>query len=115
MRCASDGQLKRQRHSGRSNGHQINLPRSSACAQQSEISWRAFDHPRRRGWGENRPPSPTDLIDLLVESLQLDFAFVRNTKGCQVVEVTRGILGRHFRNGCNNTSLCSVKFLGRKS
>jgi PAS domain S-box-containing protein len=34
----------------------------------------------------------TDLIDLLVESLQLDFAFVRlcDPTGCQVVEVTRG-------------------------
>src|SRR6266566_238322 len=33
-----------------------------------------------------------DLVDLLVESLQLDFAFVRlcDPTGCQVVEVTRG-------------------------
>ena len=41
-----------------------------------------------------REPSAiaTDLIDLLVESLQLDFAFVRlcDPTGCQVVEVTRG-------------------------
>jgi hypothetical protein len=41
-----------------------------------------------------REPSAiaTDLIDLLVELLQLDFAFVRlcDPTGCQVVEVTRG-------------------------
>jgi len=41
-----------------------------------------------------REPSAiaADLADLLVESLQLDFAFVRlcDPTGCQVVEVTRG-------------------------
>src|SRR6266853_2393312 len=48
-----------------------------------------------------REPSAiaTDLIDLLVESLQLDFAFVRlcDTKGCQVVEVTRGNSWKTFQ------------------
>src|SRR6266481_5571174 len=48
-----------------------------------------------------REPSAiaTDLIDLLVESLQLDFAFVRlcNPTGCQVVEVTRGNSWKTFQ------------------
>jgi MEDS: MEthanogen/methylotroph, DcmR Sensory domain len=44
MRCASDGQLKRPRHSGRSKWRQINLQRSSACAQRSGICWH-FRHP----------------------------------------------------------------------
>src|SRR6266478_2055022 len=48
-----------------------------------------------------REPSAiaTDLIDLLVESLQLDFVFVRlcDTKGCQVVEVTRGNSWKTFQ------------------
>src|SRR6266436_5552797 len=48
-----------------------------------------------------REPSAiaTDLIDLLVESLQLDFAFVRlcDPTGCQVVEVTRGNSWKTFQ------------------
>src|SRR6266436_5480876 len=48
-----------------------------------------------------REPSAiaTDLIDLLVESLQLDFAFVRlcDRTGCQVVEVTRGNSWKTFQ------------------
>src|SRR6266478_5380360 len=48
-----------------------------------------------------REPSAiaTDLIDLLVESLQLDFAFVRlcDPTGGQVVEVTRGNSWKAFR------------------
>src|SRR6266436_1579293 len=48
-----------------------------------------------------REPSAiaTDLVDLLVELLQLDFAFVRlcNPTGCQVVEVTRGNSWKTFQ------------------
>jgi len=48
-----------------------------------------------------REPSAiaTDLIDLLVESLKLDFAFVRlcDPTGCQVVEVTRGDSWKTFQ------------------
>jgi len=44
-------------------------------------------------WVGREPPAvATDLADLLIESLELDFAFVRlrAPTGCQVVEVTRG-------------------------
>jgi PAS domain S-box-containing protein len=48
-----------------------------------------------------REPSAiaTDLVDLLVELLQLDFAFVRlcDPTGCQVVEVTRGNSWKTFQ------------------
>ena len=48
-----------------------------------------------------REPSAiaTDLVDLLVELLQLDFAFVRlcNPTACQVVEVTRGNSWKTFQ------------------
>ena len=47
-----------------------------------------------------REPSAiaTDLIDLLVELLQLDFAFVRlcGPRGCQAVEVIRGDCWKGF-------------------
>jgi len=45
------------------------------------------------GWVGREPPAiAADLADLLIESLELDFAFVRlrDPTGCQVVEVTRG-------------------------
>jgi hypothetical protein len=49
-----------------------------------------------------REPSAiaTDLVDLLVELLQLDFAFVRlcDPIGCQVVEVTRGNSWKTFQD-----------------
>src|ERR1700722_1198780 len=44
-------------------------------------------------WVGREPPAiATDLADLLIGSLELDFAFVRlcDPTGCQVVEVTRG-------------------------
>src|SRR5712671_574360 len=44
-------------------------------------------------WVGREPPSiAADLADLLIGSLELDFAFVRlrDPTGCQVVEVTRG-------------------------
>src|SRR6266478_5606027 len=44
-------------------------------------------------WVGREPPAiATDLADLLIESLELDFAFVRlcDPTGCRVVEVTRG-------------------------
>src|SRR5258708_6738309 len=44
-------------------------------------------------WVGREPPAiAADLADLLIGSLQLDFAFVRlrDPTGCQVVEVTRG-------------------------
>src|SRR4029077_2213029 len=44
-------------------------------------------------WVGREPPAiATDLADLLIESLELDFAFVRlcDPAGRQVVEVTRG-------------------------
>jgi PAS domain S-box-containing protein len=42
--------------------------------------------------GREPPAIPADLADLLIRSLELDFAFVRLRvpTGCQVVEVTRG-------------------------
>src|ERR1700732_218533 len=42
--------------------------------------------------GRDPPAIAADLADLLIRSLQLDFAFVRlcDPTGCQVVEVTRG-------------------------
>src|SRR6266446_2634135 len=69
-------------------------------------------------WVAREPPAiAADLADLLIGSLKLDFAFVRlcDPTGGQVVEVTRGNSWKAFGNGCNNTSLCSAKFLGRKS
>ena len=44
-------------------------------------------------WVGREPPAiAAELSDLLVESLQMDFAFVRlcDTAGCQAVEVMRG-------------------------
>src|SRR6266403_752337 len=44
-------------------------------------------------WVGREPPAiAADLADLLIGSLELDFAFVRlcDPTGCQVVEVTRG-------------------------
>ena len=67
-------------------------------------------------WVAREPPAiAADLADLLIQSLELDFAFVRlrDPSASQLVEVTGGILGGHFRNGCNNTSLCSAKFSGK--
>src|SRR6202051_3789825 len=42
--------------------------------------------------GREQPALAADLADLLIRSLELDFAFVRlcDPTGCQVVEVTRG-------------------------
>src|ERR1700684_2847857 len=50
-------------------------------------------------WVGREPPAiAADLADLLVGSLELDFAFVRlcDPAGCQVVEVTRGDSGKAF-------------------
>src|SRR5260370_7046639 len=44
-------------------------------------------------WVGREPPAiASELADLLIGSLELDFAFVRlrDPTGCQVVEVTRG-------------------------
>jgi hypothetical protein len=62
--------------------------------------------------GKEAPAITAELADVLIESLQLDFAFVRlcDPKQCEAVEVMRGALGRDFRNGCNSASLCSAKF-----
>jgi len=57
------------------------------------------------------------LADALVGSLNLDFAFVRlcDPKGDGAIEVTRGVHGKHSRNGCKLTwpwaSSCARKSL----
>src|SRR5713101_8264243 len=51
-------------------------------------------------WVGREPPAiVADFADLLIGSLQLDFAFVRlcNPTGCQVVEVTRGNSWKTFQ------------------
>src|SRR4029077_14706057 len=51
-------------------------------------------------WVGREPPAiAAELADLLVESLQMDFAFVRlcDPEGCQAVEVTRGDSWKAFR------------------
>src|SRR5881397_379021 len=69
-------------------------------------------------WVGREPPAvAAGLADVLVGSLHLDFAFVRlcDPDGGAAVEVTRGTHGKHFRNGCNVTSLPSAKVRARKS
>jgi hypothetical protein len=67
--------------------------------------------------GKEPPAIAAELADVLIESLQLDFAFVRlcDPKQCEAVEVMRRDSWKHFRNGCNSAWLCSARFLGRKS
>ena len=67
-----------------------------------------------------REPSAiaSDLADLLIGSLGLDFAFVRlcDPTGAQLVEVTRGEFLEGISGMAEGTPRCdSAKFLERKS
>ncbi len=68
-------------------------------------------------WVGREPPAlATELADLLIESLHLDFAFVRlcDPEMRQTVRLSAATLGIHFRNGCSSGSPFRAKFLAMK-
>jgi hypothetical protein len=58
-------------------------------------------------WAGREPRAiAAGLVDVLVNALYLDFAFVRlcDPTGGAAVEIAREAHGRHFPNGCSNIS-----------
>jgi PAS domain S-box-containing protein len=91
MRCVSDGQLARPEHSELlkmtiDNSAEILRLRAAVADILALSTIPAV-------WvGKDPPAIAADLVDVLIESLQLDFAFVRlcEPTGCQAVEMMRG-------------------------
>ena len=91
MRCASDGQPIRLRHSGYS---KMDIDQSAEILRlRITVGDLLALSIIPEAWVGREPPAiAADLADLLIGSLKLDFAFVRlgDPIGCQAVEVLRG-------------------------
>jgi PAS domain S-box-containing protein len=91
MRCASDGQIEAPQHSELL---KMDIDQSAEILRlRSTVRDLLALSVIPEAWVGREPPAiAADLADLLVDSLELDFAFVRlcDPKGCQVAEVTRG-------------------------
>src|SRR6266481_5257886 len=91
MRCASDGQIEEPQHSELL---KMDIDQSAEILRlRSTVRDLLALSVIPEAWVGREPPAiATDLADLLIGSLKLDFAFVRlcDPTGCRVVEVTRG-------------------------
>jgi PAS domain S-box-containing protein len=91
MRCASDGQIEEPQHSELL---KMDIDQSAEILRlRSTVRDLLALSVIPEAWVGREPPAiAADLADLLVDSLELDFAFVRlcDPKRCQVAEVMRG-------------------------
>ena len=97
MRCASDGQIEEPQHS-----ELLKMdidPSAEILRLRATIRDLLALSIIPEAWvGRDPPAIAADLANLLVDSLELDFAFVRlcDPKRCQVAEVTRGSSWKAF-------------------
>ena len=97
MRCASDGQIEEPQHSQML---KMDIDQSAEILRlRATIRDLLALSIIPEAWvGRDPPAIAADLANLLVDSLELDFAFVRlcDPKRCQVAEVTRGSSWKAF-------------------
>src|SRR4029077_17357659 len=97
MRCASDGQIEEPQHSELL---KMDIDQSAEILRlRSTVRDLLALSVIPEAWVGREPPAiAADLADLLVDSLELDFAFVRlcDPTGCQAVEVIRGDCWKGF-------------------